>query len=154
MKIGLLSNGMYPATHFNRRPRMALSIPQILRQFKADVAKALSAETVNHICGCLGYAWRHRVFDPVTTVHVFLLQILHGNTACTALSRLAALTFSAAAYCLAHKRWPLARPPHLDLGRLQLLHARHPGLASSLRPTSLPGQRVRLPGGPPAGLVP
>jgi hypothetical protein len=87
---------------------MALSIPQIVRQFKADVAKALSAETINKICGYLGHAWRQRTLDPVTTLHVFLLQILHGNTACTALSRLAAVPFSAAAYCLARKRLPLA----------------------------------------------
>jgi hypothetical protein len=87
---------------------MALSIPQVIRQFKADVAKALSPETVNKICGYLGYVCRKRVLDPVTTVHVFLLQILHGNTACTALSRLAGVRFSAAAYCYARKRLPLA----------------------------------------------
>ena len=33
---------------------MALTIPQILRQFKADVAKALSAETIRKVCDCLG----------------------------------------------------------------------------------------------------
>jgi hypothetical protein len=87
---------------------MALSIPQILSQFKADVAKALSAETVRTICDYLGYSWRQRLLDPVTTVHVFLVQILHGNTACTALSRLAAVPFSAAAYCYARARLPLA----------------------------------------------
>jgi hypothetical protein len=86
---------------------MALTIPKILRQFKADVAKALSAEVIRKVCDCLGHCWRERVLDPVTTVHVFLLQILHGNTACTALSRLAGLTFTAAAYCEARKRLPL-----------------------------------------------
>jgi Transposase DDE domain len=87
---------------------MALSIPQVLRQFKADVAKAVSAETINKICGYLHYAWRDRVLDPATTVHVFLLQILHGNTACTALPRLAGLCFTAGAYCSARMRLPLA----------------------------------------------
>jgi hypothetical protein len=87
---------------------MALSIPQIVGQFKADVAEALSAETVSKICRYLGHCWRDRVLDPVTTVHVFLLQILHGNTACTALARLAGLTFTAAAYCDARARLPLA----------------------------------------------
>jgi hypothetical protein len=87
---------------------MALNIPQIVSQFKADVAKALSPETVRKICGYLGHTWRDRVLDPVTTVHVFLLQILHGNTACTALSRLAGVPFTAAAYCYARKRLPLA----------------------------------------------
>jgi hypothetical protein len=87
---------------------MALTIPEIIRQFKADVAKALSAETIEMICRCLGYTWRERVLDPVTTVHVFLLQILHGNTACTVLSRLAGVPFCAAAYCRARARLPVA----------------------------------------------
>jgi Transposase DDE domain len=86
---------------------MALNIPQIVRQFKADVAKALSPETITEVCTYLGHRWRDRVLDPVTTVHVFLLQILHGNTACTALSRLAGVPFSAAAYCSARTRLPL-----------------------------------------------
>jgi hypothetical protein len=87
---------------------MALNIPQIVGQFKADVAAALSAETVRKICRDLGHSWRDRILDPVATVHVFLLQILHGNTACTAMSRLAGVTFTAAAYCTARTRLSLA----------------------------------------------
>lgn len=87
---------------------MALSFPQVLRQFKADVATAISGETIIHICGYLDYHCRERILDPVTTIHVFLLQILHGNIACTALARLAELPFTATAYCLARKRLPLA----------------------------------------------
>jgi Transposase DDE domain len=86
---------------------MALSIPQILRQFKTDVSTAIAAETILKICGYLKYVCRDRVLGPVTTVHVFLLQILHGNTACTALSRLADVRFTAAAYCRARIRLPL-----------------------------------------------
>jgi hypothetical protein len=74
---------------------MALSIAEIVRQFKADVAKALSPETVENICGYLGYVCRHRLLNPTVTLHVFLLQILHGNTACAALSRLAGVPFTA-----------------------------------------------------------
>jgi len=87
---------------------MAVTIPQIVRRFKADVRNALSPQTIEKICGYLGYVCRERVLGPVTTVHVFLLQILHGNTACTALARLAGLSFSAAAYCEARIRLPLA----------------------------------------------
>jgi Transposase DDE domain len=87
---------------------MALNIPEVLRQFKGDVAKVLSPEIIGRICRQLHYTWRDRVLDPVTTVHVFLMQILHGNTACTALARLAGLAFSAPAYCAARKRLPLA----------------------------------------------
>jgi hypothetical protein len=86
---------------------MALSIPQILRQFKTDVSKAISSETILQICGTLKYVSRERVLGPVKTIHVFLLQILNGNTACTALARLAGVTFTAAAYCQARKRLPL-----------------------------------------------
>lgn len=92
---------------------MALTIPKIVHEFKADVSKAISAETITKICGYLEYACRDRVLGPVTTVHVFLLQILHGNTACTALSRLARIPFSAAAYCKARQRLPLALFEHL-----------------------------------------
>jgi DDE family transposase len=87
---------------------MAFNIPQIVAQFKPNVAAALSAETIVKICRDLGYTWRERILDPVTTVHVFLLQILHGNTACSAMSRLAGVVFSAAAYCDARSRLPLA----------------------------------------------
>jgi len=87
---------------------MALTIPQILRQFKTDVSSAIAADTILKICGYLNHACRERVLGPVTTVHVFLLQILHGNTACTALSRLAGIPFTAAAYCVARRRLPVA----------------------------------------------
>ena len=87
---------------------MALNIPQIIGQFKANVATALAAETITTICRDLGYTWRDRVLDPVTTVQVFLLQILHGNTACSAMSRLAGVVFTAGAYCGARTRLPLA----------------------------------------------
>jgi hypothetical protein len=87
---------------------MAVNIPETLRQFKSDVAKVLSAGIIRRICACLHYRFRERILDPVTTVHVFLLQILHGNTACTALSRLAGVAFTAAAYCDARIRLPLA----------------------------------------------
>jgi DDE family transposase len=87
---------------------MALTIPQILEQFKTDVPQALSRQTIWKICSYLGYACRKRVLDPVTTIHVFLLQILHGNAPCSALSRLAKVPFSGAAYCAARLRLPLA----------------------------------------------
>jgi hypothetical protein len=87
---------------------MALSIPQVLRQFKANVGAAIAAETITKVCRYLGHKSRERVLDPVTTVHVFLLQILHGNTACSALSRLAGVPFTATGYCLARARLPLA----------------------------------------------
>jgi hypothetical protein len=44
----------------------------------------------------------------VATLHLFLLQILHGNVSCCGLRRLADQSFSAVAYCKARMRLPLA----------------------------------------------
>ena len=87
---------------------MALTISVVVRQFKADVAKALAPETIRQVCEGLGHSWRVRVLDPVATVHVFLLQVLYGNIACSALSRLSGLAFNASSYCEARGRLPLA----------------------------------------------
>jgi hypothetical protein len=65
------------------------------------------APTILALCREVGYQWRPRVLDPVTTVHLFLLQILHGNTACSHLPHLAGLRFTAAAFCQARTRLPL-----------------------------------------------
>ena len=45
--------------------------------------------------------------DPVATIHRFLLQVLHGNTAISHLPRLSGRCFSASAYCQARARLPL-----------------------------------------------
>jgi hypothetical protein len=86
---------------------MALSLAEVVRQFKADVGLALSPAVIVRLCQSVGYEWRKRILDPVTTIQVFLLQILHGNTACSGLPHLAGLSFTAAAYCAARLRLPL-----------------------------------------------
>ena len=44
-------------------------------------AALLQPEAILAACGEMGHkAWRHRVLTPVTTIELFLLQILHGNT--------------------------------------------------------------------------
>jgi len=86
---------------------MALNISETFTQFKPEVAKALAAETIIKICRYLGYTWRKRVLDPTTTLHIFLIQIIHGNIACSALPLLVGISFTAVAYCAARKRLPL-----------------------------------------------
>lgn len=51
--------------------------------------------------------WLQSVLNPVVTVQIFFLQILHGNTACEHLSHLARIRFTAAAYCKARMRLKL-----------------------------------------------
>ena len=48
------------------------------------------------------------LLDPVTTIQLFFVQILHGNTACTHLRHLTKLNVTASAYCQARMKLPLA----------------------------------------------
>ena len=64
--------------------------------------------TIRDACLRVGYSWRNRKLDPVATISLFLLQILHGNTACQHVVQFGRRAFSATAYCKARKRLPLA----------------------------------------------
>src|SRR4029450_9506171 len=68
----------------------------------------LQSEAILTVCREIGYtAWRDRLLTPVTTMQLFLLQILHGNTACRHLPHLSGLRFSAAGYCQGRANTPL-----------------------------------------------
>lgn len=84
-----------------------VSITRALRQIKDDLATHLSPAFIESICQQFGHGWRERLLDPVTTIHLLILQILNGNTACSHLPRLAGEAFSASAYCQARSRLPL-----------------------------------------------
>ena len=83
------------------------TVTAVLKHIKADLAQILDAPMILALCREAGYQWRPRVLDPVTTVHLFLLQILHGNTACSHLPHLAKQRFTASAFCQARTRLPL-----------------------------------------------
>ena len=86
---------------------MSPCIIPILARVRQDVAEILSADTIKTACRDAGYCWRNRVLDPVATVSLFLLQVLHGNTACRHVVHFGTWTFSATAYCKARRRLPL-----------------------------------------------
>jgi Transposase DDE domain len=87
---------------------MVASVTAVLSRFKTEWATQLQPEAIIGACEEAGYtSWRDRVLTPVTTIQLFLLQILHGNTACSHLPHLSGLRFSAAAYCQARARLPL-----------------------------------------------
>lgn len=65
------------------------------------------AGLVEQACGDLGHEWRDRLLTPLVTVRLFVLQVLHGNTAITHLRHLAGFAFSAGSYCEARGRLPL-----------------------------------------------
>ena len=155
---------------------MLLPLADALRQVRADLASQL--EPLRQLCRECGHRWRERRLCPVTTIHLFVLQVLHGNTACAHLPRLSGMEFSDSAYGQTRARLPLgrlagavattrrdlptpdrrrglvARPPHLAGRRHRREQARHPRVAPGLRLADQSGPRVRLLRRPRPGPVP
>jgi hypothetical protein len=87
---------------------MVPNITTILQRFSGEWAMLLQPEAILTVCREIGYTtWRDRLLTPVTTIQLFLWQILHGNTACRHLPHLSGLRFTAAADCQAQARLPL-----------------------------------------------
>lgn len=80
----------------------------VLGRLRQDIAATLSRETIEEGCRQVQHSWRKRVLDPSTTVWLFVLQVLHGNTACQHVVHFGGWSFSDSAYCQARKRLPLA----------------------------------------------
>lgn len=87
---------------------MATSILEAIGRIKAEVAQWLAPETIARICQTLGHTWRERILDPATTVQLFLVQMVHGNTACNHVPRLGGVSCTGEAYGQARARLPLA----------------------------------------------
>src|SRR5262245_30146053 len=95
-------------------PHMLAQLTQTLQRLQTDWAAQLQPDAIQAACDAVGYTqWRDRLLHPVVTVQVFLLQILHGNTACRHLPHLSGIRFSASAYCQARMKLPLAVLEHL-----------------------------------------
>ena len=87
---------------------MACSLVEAIGRIKRNVAECLSAESIEAACRAAKHSWRERELNPSKVVWAFLTQVLHGNTACEHVVRLARLSCSATAYCRARGRLPLA----------------------------------------------
>jgi DDE family transposase len=85
------------------------SVSRALSRIKEDLAAYVPDEAVLEACRAAGHTWRDRLPGPVATFHLFVLQLLHLNTAIRGLRHLAKPTpaASAAAYCRARMRLPL-----------------------------------------------
>jgi hypothetical protein len=93
-------------TFTNRRPWMARHLRAALAYVKVHIKSRLPAD-INSLATETGYTWRERKLTPAVTVWVFMLQVLNGNTAITALHHLTGITMQASSYCAARKRLPL-----------------------------------------------
>jgi hypothetical protein len=83
-------------------------IVSILRRLKNAPARQLDRPEILGACRQVNHTWRHCLLDPVAIIHLFLSQILRGNTAITHLVRISGRSFTASAYCQARSRLPLA----------------------------------------------
>lgn len=98
-----------------------VTIARALEKVKADLPK-LIAHHVNDYLLRRRWSGRVRLLDPLTTTLLFVLQVMHGNTAITHLPRLSKMVFTATAYCKARKRLPLGLFQYLcDVVSRQLL---------------------------------
>jgi hypothetical protein len=83
--------------------RICIAIGKI----RQDVGTLLSPSAIDQICRSIGHVWRECTLTPSTIIHVFILQVLHGNTALANLRHLTKLDLSGQAFCEARKRLPL-----------------------------------------------
>jgi Transposase DDE domain len=82
-------------------------ILSIVAQIRQDVANHLSPAAILETCKAVGHVWRDCVLEPVTTIHVLIIQVLNGNTALNHLRHLTGLGLTAQAFCDARTRLPL-----------------------------------------------
>jgi len=80
------------------------SITDIVRRFKQNWTEELSAHAIARACLDADMTWHNSALNPIVTIQIFFLQVLHGNTACEHLPHLAGMSFTAAAYCKARMR--------------------------------------------------
>jgi hypothetical protein len=147
------------------------SIAASIARIKQDALGTLERGVVEEVCAEFGHQWRDRELDPVTTVALFVQQVLHGNVACSEVRHLASAAgngnFTASAYCQARARLPLAvvqslltrvceaslvatrQPSHLWLGRRRVFHV--DGATFSMPDTPELRQAFGLPHGPKPG---
>ncbi len=80
------------------------SITEIVDGFKQNWTRELSEDAIKQAARDAGMSWNNSKLNPIITIQIFFLQVLHGNTACEHLSHLAGLSFTAAGYCKARMR--------------------------------------------------
>jgi len=90
-----------------------VKLADALQHVKNRSLNFLPPDMIANLCRSLGYRYRRRQLGPVETIALFLVQILHGNAACSHLRHLAGLAVSASAYCQARMRLDVELFHHL-----------------------------------------
>jgi hypothetical protein len=82
-------------------------IASTLARIKSDPLYLLGgAQRINDCFARAGHVWRDRLLNPANTIALFVLQVLHGNTAISHLRHLSAVAVAAcdSSYCAARAR--------------------------------------------------
>ena len=85
-----------------------LSMSQALEHIKGDTARFLDPALLRAIGQEGGLTFRQRLLTPTVTTHLFVRQVLEGNTSVAELRRLAKVPFAESSYCAARRRLPLS----------------------------------------------
>jgi hypothetical protein len=115
---------------------MADAISALARVRRTRMADLLPDEPVVQCLRSIGIVWRQRLLSPLTTLRLFVLQILFCNTSITHLRQLSGLSFAPASYCQARQRLSLRWICRLIQWTVE--QASHGGVAPRL------GRRVRV----------
>jgi len=86
---------------------MVNNVSAALQKVKDHYDQFIPASTILLICQLAGHQFRQRMLGPVETFYLLLVQVLHGNTACSHLRHLTGVTCSVSAYCRARARLPV-----------------------------------------------
>lgn len=86
---------------------MAGLVAALARLRREPFADLPIGRDLDQLCRQCGHQWRERLLCPLLTLRLFVLQVLHGNTAIHHLRQLSGIDFAAASYCEARARLPL-----------------------------------------------
>jgi Transposase DDE domain len=83
---------------------ISFALTRVRRTFGVDL---LPDQPILQLLSSFGAVWRDRLLTPLTTLRLFVLQILFGNTSITHLRQLSGLDFAPSSYCEARLRLSL-----------------------------------------------
>jgi len=86
---------------------MARHLRAAVAHVKVQLRGGLNVD-VDELARQEGHQWRQRKLTPAVTIWLFMLQILNGNVAITALRHLGGIPMQASSYCAARMRLPLS----------------------------------------------
>jgi hypothetical protein len=86
---------------------MPATVTQVVKPFQQDWTRQLAPDAIRRACHDMAYPWRQRRLDPVVRVPRFVVQMLHGQTACAPLRHLTQGAVTASTYGQARMQLPL-----------------------------------------------